>query len=117
MLNMQLGNEVVFPAAGYLEMAIEAIRQMRIDSADPVEIQSFTLKNVSIKAVLVVPDNNDGVETILALRYNKNGPTSSAKSLSRQMHSFSVTSIAAQGDAWTEHATGMIGVNMKFAGK
>ena len=112
MPSAQLGNEVVFPAAGYFAMAIEAITQMNTDSAVPADIHSFTLRKVSIKAALVVPDNDNGVETLFSLRCYKNGPAPSARDLSRQLYTFSVSSIAVQGDIWNEHATGMIGFNI-----
>lgn len=117
MSSEQLGNEVVFPAAGYFAMAIEAITQMNTDSVVPAEIYSFTLRNVSIKTALVVPDNDNGVETLFSLRCHKNGPAPPAKNLSQQLYTFSVSSIAVQGDIWNEHATGMIGFNMSTRGK
>ena len=117
MPSVQLGNEVVFPAAGYFAMAIEAITQMNTDSVVPAEIHTFTLRNVSMKTALIVPDNDNGVETIFSLRCYTNGPATPAKNLSQQLYSFNVSSIPVQGKIWNEHATGMIGFNMSTRGK
>lgn len=111
MTDVQLGNEVVFPAAGYFAMAVEAARQMNIDSADPVEVYSFTLRNVSIKAALVVPDNDNGVETLCALHCCNTGWVPQARRSSRQGYMFNVSSVTGQENTWNEHATGMIVVN------
>ncbi|KAL9009887.1 MAG: hypothetical protein Q9173_005125 [Seirophora scorigena] len=106
-----LGKEVVFPAAGYFAMAVEAARQMNIDSVDPMEVYSFTLRNVSIKAALVVPDNDYGVETLCGLHCCHTGRVPQARSSSRQWYMFNVSSVAGQENTWNEHATGMIVVN------
>ncbi|KAL8934982.1 MAG: hypothetical protein Q9216_005641, partial [Gyalolechia sp. 2 TL-2023] len=106
-----LGNEVVFPAAGYFAMAIEATTQVNMDSADPLAIHSFTLRGVSIKTALVVPSDDNGVETLVVLHRSNNGPAFSARHSSRQWYTFSVSSISMEDDTWKEHATGVIGVN------
>ncbi|KAI0529971.1 putative polyketide synthase [Xylaria digitata] len=57
-----LGSEWVFPAAGYFAMAIEAITQLNEISSQPVEIESYVIRDVSIRKALVTPDNDDGIE-------------------------------------------------------
>lgn len=106
--DVQLGNEVVFPAAGYFAMAIEAITQTNLDTVDPLDIHSFTLKDVLIKTALVVPNDDNGVETLFVLHRRKNGPT---RHPSRQWYTFSVSSISVQENTWKDHASGMIGIN------
>ncbi|KKP02218.1 KR domain-containing protein [Trichoderma harzianum] len=63
-----LGGESVFPAAGYFAMAIEAIRQINETSANPVNIESYVLRDVSIKTALVTPDDDDGIEVLFNMR-------------------------------------------------
>lgn len=94
-------------------MAIEAVTQMNSDSANPVEIYSFDLRKVSIKAALVVPDHDGGVETLFALRYGNSGSTLPAKDSSRQWYTFSVSSVAVPENIRSEHATGIVGVNLR----
>lgn len=62
-----LGGESVFPAAGYFAMAIEAIRQINELSDMPVAVESYVLRDVSIKTALVTPDD-DGIEVLLNMR-------------------------------------------------
>ncbi|KAL8716996.1 MAG: hypothetical protein Q9225_005722 [Loekoesia sp. 1 TL-2023] len=106
-----LGNEVVFPAAGYFAMAIEAATQMNVDSVDTLDIRSFTLRKVSIETALVVPDDDNGVETLFAIRSCTRGSSLPAKNSSRQWYTFSVSSIGLEEKTWNQHASGMIGVN------
>lgn len=106
-----LGGEAVFPAAGYFGMAIEAITQMNEDSANPVDIQGYTLRDVSIKAALVTPDDNDGIETLFSLRpsvYNDTNGTF--------WWDFNVSSCSEDGH-WNDHMTGSIGINARTRGQ
>ncbi|KAM0800653.1 polyketide synthase dehydratase-domain-containing protein [Usnea florida] len=61
-----LGGTAIFPAAGHLSIAIEALRQVHETEGQPIE--GVTLRDVNIKTALVIPDSNDGVETILRLQ-------------------------------------------------
>ncbi|KAK4182962.1 polyketide synthase [Podospora australis] len=63
-----LGGESVFPAAGYFSMAMEAITQLNELSEHPVHIESYVLRDVSIKTALVTPDDDDGIEVLLNMR-------------------------------------------------
>ncbi|KAL8749595.1 MAG: hypothetical protein Q9199_007590 [Rusavskia elegans] len=57
-----LGGEAVFLAAGYFSMAMEAATQINVDSEHPQVISVYVLRDVSIKAALVTPDTDDGIE-------------------------------------------------------
>ena len=63
-----LGGESVFPAAGYFSMAIEAITQLNELSDKPVKIDSYVLRDVSIKKALVTPDDDNGIEVMFNMR-------------------------------------------------
>lgn len=56
--------KVVFPAAGYLTMAIEAILRQQLEDAENV---TLSLKDVVFKAPLIIPEGENGVEVLLAL--------------------------------------------------
>ncbi|KAI0467334.1 hypothetical protein F4859DRAFT_495046 [Xylaria cf. heliscus] len=92
-----LGGTAIFPAAGHLSLAIEALRQICETSGKTFE--GFKLRDVDIKTALVVPDDDDGVETILNMRLPID-PTSS-------WYTFSVESPGADGE-WTVHCNGRI---------
>ncbi|KAK8062454.1 hypothetical protein PG997_014551 [Apiospora hydei] len=68
-----LGGESVFPAAGYFVMAMEAVRQVNELSSSPVPIESYVLRDVSIKTALVTPDDDDGIEALFNLRPSVHG--------------------------------------------
>ncbi|KAL8898088.1 MAG: hypothetical protein Q9192_002255 [Flavoplaca navasiana] len=90
-----LGGTAIFPAAGHLSVAIEALRQ--VHETDGEQLKGVTLRDVNIKTALVIPDNNDGVETILRLQIG----TGKA-----HWHFFAVESLI--DGVWTVHCEGRI---------
>ncbi len=64
----KLGGEVLLPAAPYLALAIEAISQINSQSQDPLDITSYTMRDVVISTATVVPDDDAGTETMFRLR-------------------------------------------------
>ena len=106
-----LGGEAVFPAAGYFAMAIEAITQLNEMSDSPVKIESYVLRDVSIKKALVIPDNDDGIEVMFNIR------TSVHSDLDADMvwWDFGVSSI--DQDNVRDHTAGTISINTRPRGK
>ncbi|KAL2802399.1 KR domain-containing protein [Aspergillus granulosus] len=102
-----LGGEAVFPAAGYFSMAIEAITQVNETNGIPVEITGYTLRDVSIKAALVVPDDNDGIETLFVLQ-----PSVYSDAAGLAWWDFNISSCSEDGH-WNSHMTGTIGINAR----
>ncbi|KAH6710545.1 putative polyketide synthase [Leptodontidium sp. MPI-SDFR-AT-0119] len=96
----QLGNSSVFPAAGHMSMAIEALWQVI-----PVPMESVTLRDVDIKTALIIPETDNGMEVqvrfqqLLGSEYGK----------STKWYSFTVESIT--DDVWTIHCQGRIAAN------
>jgi acyl transferase domain-containing protein/NADPH:quinone reductase-like Zn-dependent oxidoreductase len=101
-----LGGEAVFPAAGYFGMALEAVTQMNETSSTPAEIISYTLRDVAIKTALVVPDDNDGIETLFNLQ----------QSVHPDWWEFSVSSRSQDGH-WNSHMMGTVGINKRAPGQ
>ncbi|KHO10627.1 hypothetical protein MAA_11773 [Metarhizium robertsii ARSEF 23] len=100
-----LGGEAVFPAARYFGMATEAVTQMKETSSSPVEISGYTLRDVIIKAALVIPDDNYGIETLFSLR----------PGVHTDWWAFQVSSWSQDGH-WRSHMTGIIDINVKAPG-
>ncbi|KAK4240609.1 reducing polyketide synthase DEP5 [Achaetomium macrosporum] len=98
-----LGGEVVFPAAGYFAMAIEALTQLNELSGSPVGIDNYVLRDVSIQKALVVPDGDDGIEVLLSLHPSVYGSG---------WWDFGVSSIDGDGSK-KEHMAGTVGINAK----
>ncbi|ORY69611.1 putative polyketide synthase [Pseudomassariella vexata] len=108
-----LGGEAVFPAAGYFSMAIEAITQLNELSEKPVgKIDSYVLRDVSIKKALVTPDDDDGIEVLFNIRPSVYGEADTKVT----WYDFSVSSIDAN-NVEKEHMAGSISINTRPRGK
>ena len=96
-------SDVVYPAAGYLVMAIEAACQRATEMS--ISILGYRLRNIVIRQALVIPEESGEVEMTLNVRpYNE-----SARASSDIWHEFCVFSVT-EDDQWTEHCRGLISV-------
>jgi acyl transferase domain-containing protein len=104
----QITDSIIFPAVGYLVGALEALRQI----TDPKDkITSFRFRDVSFKRALVIPDEKDGVEVMLALsRMDESSLWGSST-----WRKFHVSSYNPVGDDWIEHCTGYIAADLETA--
>ena len=107
-----LGGEAVFPAAGYFSMAIEAITQLNELSPHPVKIEGYVMRDISIKAALVTPDDDDGIEVIFNMRPSVNNDSGSLSGA----WDFSVSSISEDGHR-SDHIAGSISINTRPRGE
>ena len=96
-------SNIVYPAAGYVTMAIEAANQRALDRS--AEISAFTLREITIGAALLVPEYQPEVETLITLRPYNEG-TRSTSDFWDEFCIFSVT----EDDSWTQHCRGLISV-------
>lgn len=107
-----LGGEAVFPAAAYFSMAMEAITQINEISNSPVPIESFVMRDISIKTALVTPDDDDGIEVIFTMR-----PSIHSENYTRtQWWEFSTSSITMDGRR-KDHISGSISINARARGQ
>ncbi|KAI5460632.1 putative polyketide synthase [Mariannaea sp. PMI_226] len=90
-------NFVVFPAAGYMTMAIQALQLLEQERRSDLKPEGYQLRNVSFKKTLTLPKNSRPVETIIAFRYSD----------SNEHWVFTVSSMSEQGK-WQEHCDGTI---------
>ncbi|KAH0565158.1 Type I Iterative PKS [Trichoglossum hirsutum] len=86
-------NDVIFPAAGYIAMAGEAIRQ--ITGSD-----DYTVRRIVIKLALVLSESKE-TEVMTSFR-----PVRLTDSLDSAWYDFSILSY--NGTAWTRHCVGQI---------
>lgn len=100
-----LGGEAVFPAAGYLSMAMEAITQLNEMSEAPLEIDSYIFRDISIQQALVTPDDDDGIETLFNMR-----PSRLSTDETMRWWDFNTSSISTEGHV-KNHMTGRIRIN------
>ncbi|CAG7918788.1 unnamed protein product [Penicillium olsonii] len=94
----KVGDDIVFPAAGYVALAVEAITQIRNSSISGMK-DVYTLREVNIKAAMVL---KDGLSTELMFDLRA-VPGQSAT------YHFAVSTFS-QG-IWTEHATGAVQID------
>jgi hypothetical protein len=87
-------------------MSIEAITQINDALEKPILIENYAMRDVKISSPIIVPDNDDGVETLYSL-----WPCPQDGSQSSLWYCFSVSSLS--DDVWKMHATGSIGFNSR----
>lgn len=92
-----IGGSIVFPAAGYLAMALEALKQATLKDAKPWKNMRVTFQDVKFGSALIIPEDAT-VETAFFLR-----PHASKESWKE----FRVFSITSSGDS-TEHCRGIV---------
>jgi acyl transferase domain-containing protein len=99
--------DVVFPAAGYICMAMVAASQIYEEFPDALPILGHSLRNVNIKTALKIPEDQHGIEIIFSVEL-----VDTATARAPTWASFSVSSVARASDQWTEHCTGLIKVDI-----
>ncbi|KAH8701065.1 hypothetical protein BGW36DRAFT_339021 [Talaromyces proteolyticus] len=95
----------VFPGAGYIAMAVEAmshLRDMPEYTVPKGKFVGYKLKDIKINRALIIPSTDDGVETSFSVRHNKES-SSSFSNVWYEFRLFSYTS-----DGWAEHGHGLI---------
>lgn len=95
--------DAVFPAAGFLSLAITAAAQVYQESPEPPQITGFSLRNVSIKSTLRIPEDDHGIEIVSSMELTN---------ISTEWSSFLVSSVVRDSYEWTEHCTGLIKVEI-----
>ncbi|KAJ2982270.1 hypothetical protein NQ176_g1494 [Zarea fungicola] len=104
----KMGPDTVFPATGYISMAIEAIYQRSealhiLEGEKKVVAPQYRLRNVQFKKALVLPDNQS---TRMSL-------TLSAHTGVGDWFEFKASSLS--GTAWSEHVSGLIRIDEDVA--
>lgn len=87
--------DIIFPGAGYLAMAGEAVKQLRPGTDD------FTLRRVTLSAALVL--HGDPVELITTLT-----PVRLTTSIDSDWFTFTISSVHPTTNVWTKHVSGQV---------
>ncbi|KAI0538759.1 putative polyketide synthase [Xylaria digitata] len=101
-------SEIIYPAAGYICMAIEAVRQL--NESDNKAIRDYRLRDVDILKALIIPETGQGVDVQLFLEPVKEN------TLVRDWRQFRIYSATSPEDPWVENARGLIGVEFSGVG-
>ncbi|KAK8075464.1 Beta-ketoacyl synthase [Apiospora hydei] len=97
-------SNVVYPAAGYICLAIEAIRQARTlkTAAIAGEVTGYCLRDVEFMQALLIPDSSDGIEVQTTMR-----PVDDKAARAQGWTHFEVWTVTSDNE-WTQHAKGSI---------
>lgn len=98
----KIQSNIVYPAAGYVVMAIEAAWQWASEHVPDKTITGYSLREVNIDAALVLNEQT-ATEVMVSLRPHR----TSARRTSKLWREFSVASVT-EANKWTEHASGLI---------
>ncbi|KAI0198468.1 reducing type I polyketide synthase [Astrocystis sublimbata] len=101
-------SEIVYPAAGYICMTLEAVRQLNESAEKP--ISSYNFKDVDVLKALIIPDTNEGVEVQIFLEPPQEG------ALVQDWRRFRIYSASSADDSWVENARGLVGVDFTAVG-
>ncbi|KAK4221929.1 hypothetical protein QBC38DRAFT_402515 [Podospora fimiseda] len=93
----KVGEDVIFPAAGYVSLAITAATQAT--STSPDRRPSYTLRDVKISTAMVLKEDV-GTEVVVDLK---------AADAAHRRFEFSISSVS--NSKWTHHAAGSVEVN------
>ena len=96
-------SNILYPAAGFLAMAIEAENQCRIKKND--NARGYNLREITIGRALIIPQSANRVETMISLR----AYSESLRVSSDIWDEFCVSS-SVDGSPWTENCRGLISV-------
>ncbi|KFY43786.1 hypothetical protein V495_03781 [Pseudogymnoascus sp. VKM F-4514 (FW-929)] len=98
-----IGGETIFPAAGYITMALEAMKQQVLSERNTWKNVRIKFRHVHFGRALLVPDDSVGVETFVTIRpYTYTDRESSAS-----WKEFRIFSVSANGES-TEHSRGLL---------
>ncbi|KAK8010514.1 hypothetical protein PG990_009479 [Apiospora arundinis] len=95
-------SSIVYPAAGFICMAIEAAYQNSQETDASKIVSGYRLRDIHIHPALIIPEGSDGIELQIALR-----PTSKKSMSLRGWSEFHISSVGLDNN-WTDHCQGLI---------
>ncbi|KAK2761661.1 Type I Iterative PKS [Arachnomyces sp. PD_36] len=98
-----IGGETIFPAAGYITMALEAMKQQVLGDGNSWKNMRIKSRQVNVGRALLVPDDSVGVEVLVTIRPY----TYTERESSASWKEFRIFSLSANGES-TEHARGLV---------
>jgi acyl transferase domain-containing protein/NADPH:quinone reductase-like Zn-dependent oxidoreductase len=101
LVDHQLESQVVLPGAGYITMAIEAVKLLKGQAST----SGYRLRDVDIANALIIPAAT-GIETIFSLR-----PCSETQLDHRDWYDFELWSVGTDF-RWTQHCSGSVAVDV-----
>lgn len=98
-------SKFVYPGAGFICMAIEAMAQLNnINNNQNKPVAGYRLADVDILRAMIIPDTAEGIEAHLSLR-----PCSEKLMFTNEWYDFSVSSVG-DDDKFVDHCRGRIAI-------
>nr|A0A3G1DJH7.1 RecName: Full=Squalestatin tetraketide synthase; Short=SQTKS; AltName: Full=Highly reducing polyketide synthase 1; Short=HR-PKS 1; AltName: Full=Squalestatin S1 biosynthesis cluster protein pks1 [Phoma sp. MF5453]AMY15057.1 tetraketide synthase MF-SQTKS [Phoma sp. MF5453] len=98
-------SQLVYPGAGFICMAIEAMVQLHdLKDSQSKKIAGYRLADVDILRAMLIPDTSEGLEAHISLR-----PCSTKLLLTNEWYDFCVSSVG-EDDKFVDHCRGRIAV-------
>ncbi|KAI0545024.1 polyketide synthase [Xylaria curta] len=94
---------VVFPAAGYIAMAIEAASRIHWANNKVDTIAGFYLRNLNFSTVMRIPEDDVGIELMTSMDLDDAYATTSSL-----WSKFSISSVRSDSSQWTQHCSGWV---------
>ncbi|KAK8024710.1 polyketide synthase [Apiospora arundinis] len=104
----RLGLEAVLPGTSYIAMAVEAVSRAFNESRETLDIDAFSLADVSINNALSIPEDDYGIEVVTSLDLVSTTTYPSSATWS----TFSISSVQRGTEKWTEHCNGRVKVEV-----
>lgn len=99
--------DAILPAAAYIAMIVEASARAHNESSLDVPIAGYSLRDVSIKSSLRIPEDDYGIEVVTSMEISE---PSTLQSLT--WATFSISSVTRDPETWTEHCTGRVQLDL-----
>ena len=99
-------DQVIYPGAAYISMIVEALRERYMIQKRRWKGLTLHFRDIEFLRVLMVPDTENGIETITSMR----PLSSSARVPSTSWYEFRVFTLAANGETSTDHCRGIVSV-------
>ncbi|TVY35171.1 Highly reducing polyketide synthase [Lachnellula subtilissima] len=101
-----VGSDIIYPGAGFIVMAIEAMRELHLQEQRTVD--GYYLRSVEIMKALVIPDTLEGVEVQLSFQ------PSDSRELDPSWREFHIYSMTPDNEC-IEHSSGSISTKYNHA--
>ena len=101
----RVNDQVIFPGAAYMCMAIEAVRQMSEEAQKSEGLCTYLLKDVSFSKALILQETPKNTEIQLSL----SPPLKAQDSLEKSWLNFRITAMDSKNH-WADHCSGQVGI-------